>query len=121
MLFRSLTFRLSRKIDRDIRTGRFDTLIGPILHLYREYGIKNGVYKDGSKEANKIMDLTEHLFRENISNAAEQGVVRTKGLDLFKSAILLACALVFLGYLFYHLRKDRKRKDREDFDDTDLF
>lgn len=86
-----------------------------------EYGIKNGVYKDGSKEANKIMDLTEHLFRENISNAAEQGVVRTKGLDLFKSAILLACALVFLGYLFYHLRKDRKRKDREDFDDTDLF
>lgn len=86
-----------------------------------EYGIKNGVYKDGSKEANKIMDLTEHLFRENISNAAEQGVVRTKGLDFFKSAILLACALVFLGYLFYHLRKDRKRKDREDFDDTDLF
>ncbi|MBQ4459559.1 MAG: CcoQ/FixQ family Cbb3-type cytochrome c oxidase assembly chaperone [Clostridia bacterium] len=40
---------------------------------------------------------------------------------MFKSAILLACALVFLGYLFYHLRKDRKRKDLEDLDDTDLF
>ena len=85
----------------------------------KEYGIEDGVYKDGSKEANKIMDLTEHLFRENISNAAEQGVVRTKGLDWFKSAILLACALVFLGYLFYHLRKDKKRED-EDSDDTDL-
>ncbi|MBQ5479886.1 MAG: hypothetical protein IIT67_00355, partial [Clostridia bacterium] len=85
-----------------------------------EYGIEDGVYKDGSKEANKIMDLTEHLFRENISNAAEQGVVRTKGLDWFKSAILLACALVFLGYLFYHLRKDKKREDEEDPDDIDL-
>lgn len=86
-----------------------------------ELGIPDGVYKDGSKEANKIMDLTEHLFRENISNAAEMGVVRTKGLDWFKSAIILACALAFLGYLIYHLRKDKKREDEEEdlFSDTD--
>lgn len=86
-----------------------------------EYGIKNGVYKDGSKEANKIMDLTEHLFRENISKAADHGVVRTKGLDWFKTAIILACALAFLGYLIYHLRKDKKRKEEEGVDDLDLF
>ena len=86
-----------------------------------EYAIEKGEYKDGSKEANKIMDLTEHLFRENISKAADHGVVHTKGLDLFKSAIILACALAFLGYLIYHLRKDKKRKEEEGLDDIDLF
>lgn len=74
-----------------------------------EYGIKNGVYKDGSKEANKIMDLTEHLFRENISEAAEQGVVRTKNLTLFKRIILAVCALAFLAYAWYNIRNDKKR------------
>lgn len=74
-----------------------------------ELDIPNGVYKDGSKEANEIMDLTEHLFRENISRAAAQGVVRSKNLTLFKRIILAVCALAFLAYAWYNIRKDKKR------------
>lgn len=78
-----------------------------------EYGIKNGVYKDGSKEANKIMDLTEHLFQENISNAEEMGIVRTKGLNTFKRAILALVAIAFIAFLALNRRKERKEEDME--------
>lgn len=75
-----------------------------------EIDVPDGVYKDGSKEANHIMDLTEHLFRENISNAAEQGVVRTRALTTFKRAILAVCLIGFLAFLFYHFQKDKKER-----------
>ena len=71
--------------------------------------IPNGVYKDGSEEANEIMDLTEHLFRENIESASEQGVVHQKALSPLKRAILALCALAFIAFIIYNLRKDKKR------------
>lgn len=79
----------------------------------KELGIKSGVYKDGSKEANHIMDLTEHLFQENISNAAEMGIVRTRGLNTFKRAILALAAIAFLAFIVLNRRKERKDDDME--------
>lgn len=73
-----------------------------------ELDIPNGVYKDGSEEANDIMDLTEHLFQENIGNAAEMGIVRTKGLSPLKRAIVALCALAFIAFVWYNLRKEKK-------------
>ena len=73
-----------------------------------ELDIPDGVYKDGSDEANEIMDLTEHLFRENIGNAAEMGIVRTKGLSPFKRVIVALTALAFLAFVWYNLRKEKK-------------
>ncbi len=95
-------------------------ITGGSAHLYTtdlelsELGIENGVYKDGSETANKIMDLTEHLFQENVSNAAEQGVVRTKSIGGFKIAIIASVAVVFLGFVIYNLRKDKKREQNGD-------
>lgn len=79
-----------------------------------EQGVPDGVYKDGSKEAKTIMHLTEPLFRENISKAADAGVVRTHGLDRAKRSIVLACTLVFVCFLGINLVRDRKRvQDKE--------
>ncbi|MBO4383479.1 MAG: hypothetical protein J5847_05235 [Clostridia bacterium] len=74
-----------------------------------ELDIPNGVYKDGSEEANEIMDLTEHLFQENISRAAAQGVVRSKNLSMLKRVLLALCAIAFIAYAWYNIRQDKKR------------
>lgn len=71
--------------------------------------IPDGVYKDGSEEANEIMGLTEHLFRENVSSAAEQGVVHQRALSGLKKIILTVCALAFIAFIWYNLRQDKKR------------
>ena len=73
--------------------------------------IPDGVYKDGSKKANEIMNLTEPIFQENISNAAEQGVVRTHAMTTFKKVLLVAFALTFFGYLFWRTLKERKEDE----------
>lgn len=80
-------------------------------HLYTsdiQLDIPDGVYKDGSKEANDIMDLTEHLFQENISNAASMGIVRTKGLTTFKRAIIAVSAILLLAFILYNRKKENE-------------
>lgn len=83
-----------------------------------DLGIKDGLYPDGSETANDIMNITEPLFQQNISNAAEQGIVRTKGLTKFKKALIWIVFLLFADYLgirkYLEVKKKREEKEPEE-------